>query len=234
MCFLNHHPVGLITLGTTLLEDISFHDHVHAAYKSLEQTAAPHAMKRKRLILAAGGGVLLLASFALFGARGGGDVSRVSIGFAGYGGVDGQHSLILMVTNGSSYRISQPDGNYELSGESADGAVMNLVSFSTDCGSGTPEWGWRQLRPPKIPCVVPGATFRFTIPVDERPCTWHVTVPFSTIPFRDRFPFALRSRWPSSKQDTPISFKVSSPPIPPAPSQILGAASVMESRKTPE
>ena len=178
--------------------------------------------------------MLLLASFALFGPRSDGDVSKVSIGFAGYGGVDGQHSLILMVTNGSSYRISQPDGNYELSGESADGAVMNLVSFSTDCGSGTPEWGWRQLRPPKIQCVAPGAIFRFTIPVNEGPYIWHVTVPFSTISFRDRLPFALRSRWPSSKRDTPISFKVSPPPIPPAPSQVLGAASVLESGKTPD
>ena len=179
---------------------------------------------------------MLLASFALFalfGPRSDGDVSKVSIGFAGYGVVDGRHSLILIVTNGSSYRISQPNGRYRLRGESPDSMI--LCPGPTSCGGAlnpNPKWGWWQLRPPKIPSVAPGATFRFTIPVDEGPYTWHVTVPFSTIPFRDRLPFALRSRWPSSKRATPISFEVSPPTIPPAPSQVLSAASVMGSRRT--
>ena len=175
-------------------------------------------MKRKRIILAAGGGVLLLASlalFALFRSRSDADVSKVSIGFAGYGVVDGRHSLILIVTNGSSYRISQPDGHYELHGELPDGAWMSSSTFTTSCG-GLETSKWWQWRPPKIPSVAPGATFQFTVPVDERPYTWRVTVPFTTIPFRDHLPFALRSRWPSSMGATPISFKVSPPPIPPA------------------
>jgi hypothetical protein len=177
-------------------------------------------MKRKRIILAAGGAVLLLAAFALFtlfGSRSGGDVSKVSIDFAGYGVVDGQHSLILIVTNGSSYHINQPDEDCELRGESPDSMIMRMLPIR--CGpdpNPNPKWGWWQLRPPKIMSVAPGATFRFTVPVDERPYTWHVTVPFTTIPFRDRLPFALRSRSPSSKGATPISFKVSLPPIPPA------------------
>ena len=189
-------------------------------------------MKRKRVILVAGGVILLLASFALlFGGRGGG-VSKVSIGFAGYDVVDGKHSLILTVTNGSSYPISQPGESYELRGESPDSTVTNsVIMLSTSCSFDTPKWGWRWT-PPKISCVPPGGTFRFTIPVDERSYTWHVTVPFSTIPFRERLPVALRIRWPSTKHDTPISFNVSSPPIPPAPSQVLSAASVLESGKT--
>jgi hypothetical protein len=191
-------------------------------------------MKHKRIIIAASGGVLLLALFVLFAPRGNGDVSKVRIGFAGYGVVDGKRSLILIVTNGSSYRISQPDGRCELRGESPDSMMMSSRGMHTiSCGFGAAEWGWWQLRPPKIPSVAPGATFRFTIPVDEQPYTWHVTVPLTTVPFRDRLPFALRSRWPSSKRDAPISFEVSPPPIPPAPSQVLSAASVIESGRTP-
>ena len=180
---------------------------------------------------------MLLTSFALFamfGSRNDGDVSKVSVGFAGYGVVDGQHSLILIVTNGSSYHLIQPDGDCELRGDSPDRTIMRMLGIG--CGpfpNPNPKWGWWQLKPPKIMSVAPGATFRFTVPVDERPYTWHVTVPFTTIPFRDRLPFALRSRWPPSKRTTPISFKVSLPPIPPAPSQVLSAASVIESRRTP-
>ena len=183
-------------------------------------------MKRKRIILAVSGVALLLGLFALLAPNSGGDVSKVRVGFAGYGVVDGKHSLILIVTNGSSYRISQPDGRCELRGESSESMTMSSRGMHTiACGFATPKWGWWQLQPPKIPSVSPGSTFRFTIPVDERPYTWHVTVPFTTIPFRDRLPFALRSRWPLSKRDLPISFEVSPPPIPPAPSQVLSAAS---------
>jgi hypothetical protein len=186
-------------------------------------------VKRKRIILAAAGGVLLLAAFALFalfGLRSDGDVSKVSIDFAGYCVVDGEHSLILIVTNGSSYHISQPYRYSQLRGESPDSTTF---SYTTACGPGlnpNPKWGWWQLKPPKIMSVAPGSIFRFTVPVDERPYTWHVTVPFTTIPFKDRLPFALRSRWPSFKGSKPISFEVSPPPIPPAPSQVLSAASV--------
>jgi hypothetical protein len=182
-------------------------------------------MKRKRIILAASGVALLVALFALLAPRGSGDISKVRIGFTGYGVFDGKHSLILMVTNGSSHRISLPDGRCELRGESPDSTMMSSFGMHTiACRFGTPKWGLWQLRPPKIPSVAPGSTYQFTIPVDERPYTWHVTVPFTTIPFRDRLPYALRSHWPSSTRDTPISFEVSPPPIPPAPSWVSSTA----------
>lgn len=181
-------------------------------------------MKRKRIILATSGGVLILTLFALFAPGGDGDVSKVRIGFADYGSVDGKRSLILIVTNGSSCRISQPDGSCELRGESPEGGTMRLSGMhAIVCGSGTPEWGWWQLKPPNIPSIAPGKTFRFTIPVDEGAYTWSVKVPFITIPLRDRLPFALRSLWPRSENDTAISFEVSPPPIPPPPSRALGA-----------
>lgn len=183
-------------------------------------------MKRKRIILAVGFVALLLGLFAILARSGGGDVSKVRIGFEGYSVVDGEHSLNLIVTNGSSYRISQPNGTCKLRGVLPDSTLSSArFKHSTSFSSGSTNWGWWQLKPPKILSVAPGATFRFTIPVEEGPYTWHVTIPFTTIPFRDRLPFALRSRWPSSGGDKAISFDVSSPPIPPAPSQVSGSVS---------
>src|SRR5262245_30086088 len=189
-------------------------------------------MKRKHIILAVSGVSSILAWSVLLAPRGSDDVSKVRIGFAGYGVVDGKHSIILIVTNGSSYRISQPDGRRcELRGESTDD-IWGMSTISCSFGPPVaPKWGWWQLRPPKVPSVAPGEAFRFTIPVSERPYTWHVTVPLTTIPFRDRLPFALRSRWPSSKRDTPISLEVSAPPIPPSPSQLLSAGSRVDSAR---
>jgi hypothetical protein len=186
-------------------------------------------MKRKLAVLI-GGGVLLLTSFALFAPRGNNGVSKISIGFAGYSVVDGKRTLNLIVTNNSPYRITQPGGRYELRGESPDGRMISMGVSTTFCCFPPQKWGWWQLQLPKIPSVPPGATFQFSIPVDEQPYTWHVTVPFTTISFRDRLPFALRSRWPSSKRDTSISFEVSSPPIPPQ-AQKLSAVSAVDRGK---
>jgi hypothetical protein len=172
-------------------------------------------MTRKRIILGASGiAVLAALLFGWLALRGSGDVSEVRIGFAGYGVTNGRRTLVLIVTNGSSYRISQPDGRYLLRGESPNSMTISSRS-STACGFGRP-FGWWQLQIPKIPSVAPGATYRFVIPVEDGPYTWHVTVPFRTIPLRQRLPYAVGSRWPSSKRDTPISFEVSPSPIPPS------------------
>lgn len=174
-------------------------------------------MKHKRTIYGASSITLLLLLVVWLARRGSGDVSRVCIGFAGYEVVDGKRSVILIVTNGSSYRISRPSDGYDVHGESADGMAVSHGMYTTSCGVFRSGWGWWQLQLPKIPSVAPGATFRLRVPVDDGPYTWHVTVPFTTIPSTDRLPYALRSRWPSSKRETPISFKVTSPPIPPEP-----------------
>jgi hypothetical protein len=194
-------------------------------------------MKHKRIIYGASSITLLLLLMVWLARRGSGDVSRVCIGFAGYEVVDGKRSLILIVTNGSSYRISRPGDNYTVRGESADGMSVSDFRFTSSCGA--LRCGWWQLQLPKIPSVAPGATFRLLVPVADGPYTWHVTVPFRTIPFTDRLPYALRSRWPSSKRETPISFEVTSPPIPPtlpsrASEQHSSTASVVDSRRTPQ
>lgn len=175
-------------------------------------------MKRKRIVYGAGVIVLSVLLLVWLTPRDRHDLSAVRIGFAGYGVVDGEHSLILIVTNGSSYRISRPDRREcDVRGDSPESSMQISIGMHTTAfWSGRARW-W-QLRLPKIPSVAPGATFQFAIPVIDGPYTWRVTVPFATIPFRDRLPFALQSRWPSSKRDTPILFGVTLPPIPPAPS----------------
>jgi hypothetical protein len=191
-------------------------------------------MRRKHIIVTALGGVLLLTFFALATPSRSGDLSDVRIGFAAYGVTDGKRSLILVVTNGSSFHISQPDGSCELRGEAPDSSITSSRSMDIiACGLSAPRWGWWQLKPPKISSVAPGETFRFTIPVEEGPYTWRVTVPFATIPFRDRLPFALRSLLRPSTQNTPIAFEVSPPPIPPQPAQALRTASAAASGTAP-
>ena len=176
-------------------------------------------MKFRHVIYGAGGLALFALLAACLAPRGSGDVSKVRIGFAGYGVVDGKRSLMLVITNGSSYRINIPDGNYDLDGESLDGWITGGMSVtSSSCCFGRPTWGWWQLQFPKIPNIAPGTTFRFSIPVEDGPYTWHLTIPLTTIPLRERLPYVLQSRWPKSKRDKPISFAVTALAIPPVPS----------------
>lgn len=174
-------------------------------------------MKRKRIIYAASCITLLAALvFWMLPSRDK-DVSKVSIGFAGYEIVDGKRNLILVVTNASSYRISVPGDDYEIRGESADNVMDTPIPIRSIRGCGPAGgWGWWQLQLPRIPNIGPGETFRFPVPVPDDPYTWHVMVPFRTIPYTELLPYALQSLWPSSQRDTPISFQVISPAIPPA------------------
>lgn len=161
--------------------------------------------------------IVLAGLLIIFSApRSSGDVSGVRIGFARYGIVGGKHSLIMIITNGSSYLITRPNGNYELRGESPDGT--RIISYhSRACRSGISGGGWSQFRTPNVPCIAPGTSFQYAIPVDKAPYTWKVTLPFETIPLRDRLPYILGSHWPSSKKDNPIYFNLTSSPIPSEP-----------------
>jgi len=174
-------------------------------------------MTRKRIIIA--GRTLIfvctLCCIAMFlrPARG---VSNVRIGFAGYEVKNGKRQLLLIVTNGSSYRISCPsEHDFTLSGQSANGSYTSMASTMTACsGFGELTWGWWQLRIPKHPNIAPGATYRFAVPVEEGPYSWEIAIPLRTIPFQERLPYILRAHWPSSG-DPPISFNVTLAKIPP-------------------
>jgi hypothetical protein len=182
----------------------------------LRRMHIPRLMKKAILI---GMAIFAVASAFLvwLSRRGNGDFSKVRLDLVGYDVTDGKRSLVLLVTNGSSYRISQPGRNVTLRGDAPGSRFMSSNS-SMHWGCGSVNSGWGQLKMPNIPSVAPGETFRFAVPVMNGPYTWHVTVPFKTIPLRERLPYALRSRWPASKQNSGISFEVTSPAISPAES----------------
>ena len=173
-------------------------------------------MTRRRIIFGAASLALLALSLLWLIPRGGGDVSKVQIGFAGYEMMNGERNLVLIVTNGSSYRITLPSVICQLKGYSSGPGVMYIVydasPFSCSFPSIRPtgsKWGlW--------PSVAPGATFRFTIPVPDKEYTWRVTMSFATITFVNRLPYVFASHWPSSRRKAPISFEVTTPDIAPA------------------
>jgi hypothetical protein len=143
-------------------------------------------------------------------------VSAVTLGFKEYAVVEGKHSLVLVLTNGSSFRISEPGDTFTLFGDTPYGeSMMSSRGPSTHCGFFSSRWGRWQFQFPKPPSVAPGATLEFAVPAPEGPYTLRVRVPCTTIPFRDRLPHALRSLWPLSSRNKPFSFSVETLPIPP-------------------
>jgi hypothetical protein len=157
----------------------------------------------------------------------GGDLSDVRIGFAGYENFNGTRNLVLVVTNGSAYRITVPGAGREVFGESTNGQTLRLWRKG---GGELPVWqNWPTGfvgrvsstigggKTPKRPSIACGVTHRFTIPVENGPFVWHVTVPFQTIPATERLPRVVRSIWPFARTNRPAFFKVVVPPIPPEP-----------------
>jgi hypothetical protein len=136
-----------------------------------------------------------------------GDVAAVRVGFAGYTETDGKHYVILIITNHSSFSIKKPEAeDCRVFCEYPDGANFSGGSQTIACGFGTPRWGWWQLKAPRIPNIAPGKQFRLLVPIHAESLSWRVTIPLSTIPFKDRLPYALRSRLPASPADVPVYF----------------------------
>jgi hypothetical protein len=171
-------------------------------------------MKRICIILALGASALVAFAARLL-VSSADDVSKVRVGFANYTMVDGQRGLALVVTNGSSHYLHFPVG-YQISGEKANGGC-SMASLGIGCGIRRVGWGWWQLQFPTIPSIAPGDQYCFTVPVGDGDYTWCVKLSLTTIPFRERLPYALRSRWPTSKRNQPLRFTIETLPIPPAP-----------------
>lgn len=146
-------------------------------------------------------------------------VSSVHVDFAGCTNVDGKHYVTLIITNGSSCHIRKPEAEHcFVSCEYPNGATFSGARSITACGLLISGWGWWQLKRPDIPTIAPGEESRLAVPIHAESRSWQITIPLSTVPFRDRLPYALRSRWPARPDDTPVSFELTaaSPPPPTA------------------
>jgi hypothetical protein len=169
------------------------------------------------------GSIVILAGLLMaWLAPQGGDLSQVRIGFAGYEYLNGARNLVLVVTNGSAYRITVPGAGREVYGASTNGQTVRLRRkggelpyWPTGFGMVSSTIGRKEAS--KRPSIARGVTHRFTIPVEEGPFVWQVTVPLQTIPAPERLPRVLRAIWPSARTNTPVFFKVVVPPIPPEP-----------------
>jgi hypothetical protein len=140
-------------------------------------------MTRRRAIVGIGSIVILALFLMAWLAPQGGDLSDVRIGFAGYETLNGTRNLVLVVTNGSAYRITVPGAGREVYGESTNGQTVRLRRK----GGTLPVWqnwptgfvGRASLtiggsQTPNRPSIARGMTHRFTIPVEEGPFVWHV------------------------------------------------------------
>ena len=179
-------------------------------------------MTRTRAIVGIGSVVILAGLLMAWLAPQGGDLSQVRIGFAGYEYLNGARHLVLVVTNGSVYRITAPGPGREVYGTSTNGQTVRLrrkgrelPHWPTGFGMVSPIVGREEAR--KRPSIPRGVTHRFTISVEEGPFVWQVTVPFQTIPATERLPRVFRAIWPYARTNAPVFFNVVVPPIPPDP-----------------
>jgi len=133
---------------------------------------------RKRILVGAGALILLATLFCVWMASAPvRDVSNVHIGFAGYEFNDRKCALVLVVTNGSSYRIRRPtEYDFRVQGELEDDLIpwRDLLILGSELES-----PWRI---PSIPTIAPGTTCRLVVPVANGRSSWNATARLSTIP----------------------------------------------------
>ena len=91
-------------------------------------------MRGRGAILGIGAILVLMVAWLLMAclAPQGGDLSQVRIGFAGYENLNGTPSLVLIVTNGSAFRITVPGPGREVFGEATNGQTVRLRRKSSE------------------------------------------------------------------------------------------------------